>query len=266
MGSEGTATGRLVDGCEHAERRTRRIEQFWALLGTPRLYGVWPWSSDTGALEFVEPSPDLGISPSMEVSGGRIEGLAVDERRGPAGGRRCPRGCLHQRARQSCPWVGGLGAWSSSPEIGAFTIRFPEWVVDGGKARGEPTPTFNCGLYTVFKIISHFLLWLARRGLSTLGRARRTCWFIDLLWAVGSSAETRSLARSWSWSRQRRRHRQLLLLPFYLTWILQVSAWGGFISNDAIVEDLGVCRLRLLSIFSMSGNSSQLILCFKCSP
>lgn len=28
VGSEGTATGRLVDGCEHAERRTRSIEQF----------------------------------------------------------------------------------------------------------------------------------------------------------------------------------------------------------------------------------------------
>ena len=62
-----------------------------------------------------------------------------------------PSGCLHQWARQSCPWVGGLGAWSSSPEIGGFTVRFPEWLVDGGKARGEPTPTFNYGIYTVFK-------------------------------------------------------------------------------------------------------------------
>ena len=44
-----------------------------------------------------------------------------------------------------------IGAWSSSPEIGGFTVRFPEWLVDGGKARGEPTPTFNYGIYTVFK-------------------------------------------------------------------------------------------------------------------
>lgn len=28
VGSEGTASGRLVDGCERAERRTRSIEQF----------------------------------------------------------------------------------------------------------------------------------------------------------------------------------------------------------------------------------------------